>query len=132
MKGARGWVIAGIVSVLVAAAAYFGQPHKDSPEHSSNSDAANGASAAMLFVQAMGHPTTQIVDNFALPKNYDGMMFVFTPTSPYTTEEANRTVQWVRSGGVLVYASEQGDPELDHAFDVIRLGGVTPGLSSAR
>jgi hypothetical protein len=54
-------------------------------------------------------------------------MFVFTPTSPYTSDEAERTRLWVRSGGVLVYASEQGDPELDRAFGVRRLGGYTGG-----
>ncbi|TAN32276.1 DUF4350 domain-containing protein [bacterium] len=122
MRGARGWAIAGMVSVVVAAAAYFGQPHHDSPEHSSNSDAANGTSAARLFTQAMGHPTDQIAGRFALPEPH-GLMFVFTPTSPYTSDEADRTLRWVRAGGVLIYASEQGDPELDRAFGVRRLGG---------
>jgi hypothetical protein len=126
MKGARGWIIAGLVSVAIAAAAYFVQPHQDSPEHSSNSDAANGTSAARLFAESMGHPTDQISGNFAPPAAF-GLMFVFTPTSPYTFDEAERTRLWVRSGGVLVYASEQGDPELDRAFGVTRLGGFTRG-----
>jgi hypothetical protein len=119
MRGARGWVIAGLVSIAIAAAAYLVQPHQDSPEHSSNSDAANGSSAARLFAQAMGHPTDQIAGAFAPPAP-GGMMWVFTPTSPYTAAEADRTRQWVGSGGVLIYASEQGDPELDHAFGVAR------------
>jgi uncharacterized protein DUF4350 len=125
MKGARGWAIAGLASIAVAAAAFLVQPHQDSPEHSSSSDAANGASAALLFAQAMGHPTDQITGTFAPPPF--GMMFVFTPTSPYTSDEAERTRLWVRSGGVLVYASEQADPELDHAFGVTRLGGYASG-----
>jgi hypothetical protein len=112
-------MIAGLVSVAIAAAAYFVQPHQDSPEHSSNSDAANGSSAARLFAQAMGHPTDQIAGAFATPAQ-GGMMLVFSPTSPYTANEAERTRLWVRSGGVLIYASEQGDPELDHAFGVAR------------
>jgi hypothetical protein len=124
MRGARGWVIAGLISVAVAAAAFLVQPHQDSPEHSSNSDAANGASAARLFAQAMGHPTDQIGATFS-PPGALGVMFVFTPTSPYTSDEAERTRLWVRSGGVLIYASEQGDPELDRAFGVTRLGGYT-------
>jgi hypothetical protein len=126
MKGARGWIIAGLVSVAIAAAAFFVQPHQDSPEHSSNSDAANGTSAARLFAESMGHPTDQISGTFAPPGAF-GLMFVFTPTSPYTFDEAERTRLWVRSGGVLVYASEQGDPELDRAFGVTRLGGFTRG-----
>jgi hypothetical protein len=126
MKGARGWVIASAAAIAIAALAYLVQPHQDSPEHSSNSDAANGASAALLFAQAMGHPADQVSGSFATPTT-PGMMFVFTPTSPYTSDEAERTLLWVRSGGVLVYASEQGDPELDRAFGVRRLGGLTAG-----
>jgi hypothetical protein len=126
MKGARGWIIAGLLSVAIAAAAYLIQPHQDSPEHSSNSDAANGTSAARLFAQAMGHPTDEISGTFAPPAPF-GVMFVFTPTSPFTSDEAERTRLWVRSGGVLIYASEQGDPELDRTFGVTRLGGYTNG-----
>ena len=126
MKGARGWVIAGAAAIAIAVLAYLVQPHQDSPEHSSNSDAANGASAALLFAQAMGHPADQVSGTFVTPTT-PGMMFVFTPTSPYTSDEAERTLLWVRSGGVLVYASEQGDPELDRAFGVRRLGGFTAG-----
>lgn len=121
MKGARGWAIVVVVAVAIAAAAYLLQPRAgDSPEHSTNSDVANGASAVLLFAQAMGHPTDQITGNFNLPEQ-GGVMFVFTPTSPYTADEAYRTRQWVAAGGTLVYASEQGDPALDSAFGVVRL-----------
>jgi hypothetical protein len=124
MKGARGWVIAGLISLAVAALAYSIQPHEDSPEHSSSSDSANGTSAARLFAEAMGHPTDQVAGSFpALTQS--ALMFVFSPTSPYTSDEAERTRLWVRSGGILVYASEQGDPELDRIFGVTRLGGTT-------
>ncbi|HXM72931.1 MAG TPA: DUF4350 domain-containing protein [Candidatus Dormibacteraeota bacterium] len=121
MKGTRGWVIAAAVSVAIAAAAYLVQPHQDSPEHSSNSDAANGASAARLFAQSMGHPTDQIAGSFSLPA-IDGFMFVLSPTSPFTGDEAERVLLWVRSGGTLIYASEQGDPQLDRVLGVTRFG----------
>ncbi|OLB97662.1 MAG: hypothetical protein AUI15_11905 [Actinobacteria bacterium 13_2_20CM_2_66_6] len=126
MKGARGWIIAAVVAILIAGAAYLVQPQKDSPEHSSNSDAANGASAALLFAQAMGHPADQITGSFTAQPPYS-MMFVFTPTSPFTADDAASTRDWVRFGGVLVYASEQGDPELDRALGVSRFGGYVPG-----
>jgi hypothetical protein len=122
MRGTRGWVIVGLGILLVAGLAYVAQPHQDSPEHSSSSDAANGTSAARLFSQAMGHPTEQVAGTFP-PADLLDIMFVFTPTSPYSTDDAQRTLAWVRNGGVLVYASEQGDPELDSAFGVARLGG---------
>ncbi len=128
MRGARGWIVVTLVAVVIAAAAYFGQPHQDSPEHSSTSDAANGTSAARLFAQAMGHTTNQIVGTFAPPAN-DGLLLVFTPTSPFTADEADRTAGWVFSGGVLIYAAEQGDKELDRALGVTRLGGVAPSAT---
>jgi hypothetical protein len=127
MKAARGWIVAAAIAVVIAAAAYLAQPRSDSPEHSSNSDAANGASAALLFAQAMGHPTDQVTGNFNPPPAIDSVMFVFTPTSPFTAEEAQRVHDWVRAGGSLIYASEQGDPELDRAFRVTRLGGYASG-----
>lgn len=123
MRGAGGWVLVGVVSVLVAAVAYIAQPRQDSPGHSSDSDAANGTSAALLFAQAMGHKTDQIKGTFDTPAS-NGLLFVFTPTSSYTSGEAGRLASWVRSGGVVVYASEQGDTELDHAFEVRRSNGV--------
>src|SRR5207245_3651025 len=119
----RGWGLALVPALLIAAVAYLGQPKQDSPEHSSNSDAANGASAARLFAEAMGHPTSQIEGTFALPSS-QGLIFVFTPTSAYSADDANQTAAWVRQGGVLVYASEQADPELDRAFSVTRYGGA--------
>jgi uncharacterized protein DUF4350 len=127
MRGARGWIIAGAVAVVIAAAAYALQPRSDSPDHSSNSDAANGTSAALLFAQAMGHPTSQMSDGFNLP-GPGSVMFVFSPTSPYTSDEADQLRRWVQaSGGTLVYAAEQGDGELDRAFEVTRYGILASG-----
>src|SRR5438105_1827692 len=125
MKGARGWIIAGSIGILIAAAAYLLQPHNESPEHSSNSDAANGTSAALLFAQAMGHPAGQMTGGFHPPDSLS-VLFVFTPTSPYTAEEADQLREWVRArGGTLIYASEHGDPELDRALGVTRYGFET-------
>ena len=126
MRGARGWILAAAIAAAIAIAAYAVRPQNDSPEHSSNSDAANGASAVVLFAQAMGHPTEQIEGTFA-PPAARSVLFVFTPTSGYTAGEAAQLYAWVRNdGGVLVYASEQGDPELDRAFHVAR-GGTSGG-----
>jgi len=119
VRGARGWVAAAVGAIVIAAAIYLIQPHEDSPEHSSNSDAANGASAALLFAGSMGHPGSQMTGSFAPPDLF-AVLFVFSPTSPYTGEEADALRSWVSSGGVLVYASELGDPELDRAFGVTR------------
>ncbi len=115
----RGWIAAGVIGLAIIAAIVIGQQKPDSPEHSTNSDAANGASAVMLYASAMGHPTHQVTGSFALPEARS-MLFVFTPTSVYTFDEANATAGWVHDGGVLVYASEQGDQELDTALSVNR------------
>jgi hypothetical protein len=130
VKGARGWVIAVLLSLGIAAIAYFFQPAQDSPEHRSTSDAANGTSAIVLFAQAMGHPTTEISGTFNPPAT-NGLMFVFTPTSAYTSDEAAQTASWVRQGGVLIYASEDGDAELDRALGVSRSGFAVSTTSFA-
>ena len=122
MRNLRGWVLAVVLALLIGGVAYLGQPKQDSPEHNSNSDAANGTSAARLFASALGHPTSQIEGTFS-PPSQNSLMFVFTPTSPYTAGDADQTANWVRQGGVLIYASEQGDPELDRALSVTRLNG---------
>src|SRR5690348_3221535 len=98
MKNARGWIAAAAGAIVVAAALYLIQPHEDSPEHSSNSDAANGASAALLFADAMGHHGSQMTGSFVTP-DYFSVLFVFTPTSPYTSDEATALRQWVNGGG---------------------------------
>ncbi len=138
MRSARGWIAAAAIAILIAAALYSAQPHADSPEHSTNSDAANGASAVVLFAEAMGHTTHQIAGSFETPTP-SSAMFVFTPTSPYTADEADRVRDWVRAtGGLLIYASELGDPELDRSlsikrFDAYEAGGqysTTPAVAS--
>ncbi len=115
----RGWIAAGVIGLAIIAAIVIGQQKPDSPEHSTNSDAANGASAVLLYASAMGHPTHQVTGSFAMPEA-GSMLFVFTPTSAYTFDEASATAGWVQDGGVLVYASEQGDQELDTALSVNR------------
>ena len=125
MRSIRGWVTFGVIALAVLAAILIGQQRPDSPEHSTNSDAFNGASAALLYAQAMGHPANQITGSFDPPASR-GMMFVFTPTSPFTPDEADATASWVRGGGVLVYASEQGDPELENALGVERIPTIVP------
>jgi hypothetical protein len=112
-----------VLLVALVVAAVIGQQHPDSPEHSSNSDAINGTSALRLFAASMGHNTDQVAGSFSPPAS-GGLMFVFTPTSPFTPDQADITALWVRSGGVLVYASELGDPELDRALGVSRIQGL--------
>ena len=125
----RGWMAIGVIGLAVLAAVLIGQQRPDSPEHSTNSDAANGASAVMLYASAMGHPTHQVTGSFEI-SDANTMLFVFTPTSPYTSEEADATARWVHDGGVIVYASEQGDPELDTALTVNRFARPVPSDSA--
>jgi hypothetical protein len=128
MSRARAWIAAAVLLIALVGAVFIGQQRSDSPEHSSSSDAANGSSALLLFASAMGHPTSQVAGSFALP-DYNTTMFVFSPTSAYTSNEAKDTANWVRLGGTLVYASESGDPELDSALGVQRLSVLVSGRS---
>ena len=128
MRNARGWAIGALLLIGVLVVVFTVQQAPDSPEHSSNSDAVNGTSALRLYAAALGHPTDQVAGSFS-PPAADGMMFVFTPTSAFSSGEAAATASWVRQGGVLVYASESGDPELDNALGVRRLQGIVPANS---
>jgi hypothetical protein len=123
VRSARGWIIAGVLAVALVAVVLYNQQNATSGNHSSNSDAADGTSALYQFASAMGHPTHQVEGSFA-PPGAGGLMFVFTPTSAYTADEAAQTAAWVRDGGVLVYASETGDEQLDGAFGVHRVGSI--------
>jgi hypothetical protein len=129
MKGARGWAVIIVIALAIAGIAYLVQPHKGSPEHSSNSDAADGTSAARLLAAAMGHPTDQVAGTFALPAA-GSLLFVFSPTSAYTSADAEDVMRWLRSGGVLIYATEQGDPELDSALGLRREGDFVDSSSA--
>ena len=81
MRQLRGWIALAAIALIIGGAAYLLQPRSGSPEHSSNSDAADGASGALLFAQAMGHPADQITGNFNLPAKDTGVMLVFTPSA---------------------------------------------------
>ena len=128
MRGARAWIAGAVVLLALFGAVVVGQQHPDSPEHSTSSDAANGASALMLFASAMGHPTKQIAGSF-VPPTANGLMVVLTPISTFSSSEATDTAAWVRQGGVLVYASESGDSELDSALGVQRIPALV-GVST--
>ncbi|HKB28866.1 MAG TPA: DUF4350 domain-containing protein, partial [Candidatus Limnocylindrales bacterium] len=127
MRG-RGWIVGGVLAIALIVVVLISQQSQQSSDHSSNSDAVDGASAMRLFAASMGHPTDQISGGFSVP-GPGGLMFVFTPTSPYTADEANSVASWVRSGGVLVYASEGGDPELDRALGSQRIQALVTETS---
>jgi uncharacterized protein DUF4350 len=131
MRGARAWVLGAVLLVALVAVVFATQQNGSSPDHNSNSDNADGTSALRLFAQAMGHPTDQVEGRFSPPLPQD-MMFVFTPTNPFTHDEAATTLSWLRGGGVLVYAGESGDPELDGALGVRRANAlVTSSTATA-
>lgn len=130
MRSGRVWVTAIAIGLAAIAALFIGQQKPDSPEHSTNSDAVNGASAVLLYAESMGHPTHQIAGSFDMPAQ-NAEMFIFTPTSDFTSNEAQDTASWVRNGGVLVYASESGDTELDAALQAQRLGTLVPSATTS-
>ena len=119
-----------------------------SPDHASTSDGADGTSALRAYADALGHASGSVEGDFALSSS-SGLLFVFTPTSGFNAAEVQQLNSWMQSGGVLVYAAEEGDPQVDLQFGLRRtanavsakahaaapiLGGVGPvaGASDAR
>ena len=126
----RDLLIVGLgIGILVAFIA-FGHSSADSPEHRTDSDAPNGASALPQLAQALGHPVTTLDASFQ-PDLGMGVMFVLSPTVGFSAEEARRLSDYIRGGGVVVYGAEQGDPQLDFALKVSRVRGFAAGKATS-
>ncbi|HEY4027564.1 MAG TPA: DUF4350 domain-containing protein [Candidatus Dormibacteraeota bacterium] len=118
--------IGALVLGIAVAFALRGAPSGDSPEHRTDSDAANGASALPRLAEALGHPTTTMADGFQ-PDLGMGVVFVLSPAAGFTPDDSRRAADYVSGGGVLVYAAEQGDPQLDLALKVRRQRRIVSG-----
>ena len=130
MKLDRRVVLVAVLVFATGVAVYLrGSPNQDSPEHRVNSDAANGTSALRQFAEALGHPTVTLEDRFT-PDLGMHVLFVFTPVTGFTKEEAKRLSDYASAGGVVVYASEDGDPRLDATLQVDRQRTFVSGEGS--
>jgi hypothetical protein len=134
----RGWiplaVIVGIAMLLIFAQ---NTAASDSPQHSSLSDGRNGTSALVQLASRQGRPVQTVGLTFSLPSP-PATVFVFDP-EPFSPGEASSLVNWVRSGGTLVYADDGLDTRLAVAFDLHKSGpapvlgeAVTPALAGVR
>jgi hypothetical protein len=115
------WAAIALVVAIAVALGLRGSSSGDSPEHRTNSDAANGTSALPQVAAALGRHTSTLQDSFELSAGLDEL-FVFRPTRGFSADDAQRLSSWVRSGGVLVYAAEEGDFALDYRLGVRRQG----------
>jgi hypothetical protein len=117
MRG-RGWIIPIVLGAIVAVLVLLvpNQP-SNSPDHRSDSDAADGTSALFELASRLGHPTSRVQESFGVPDT-PGIMFVLSPADPYEGGQARQLAQWVRDGGTLVYADSALDSNLASQFDV--------------
>jgi hypothetical protein len=127
MSRQRTWVLLGAVVAVIALIVLLRGPvgAGSSPNHRSDSNVADGTSALVSYAQALGHPTSTVEGTFTLPPA-PALMFVFTPGG-FTGAEAQQVFQWVSSGGVVVYAAEEGDPQLDGLLGIQRQRSTAPG-----
>jgi hypothetical protein len=130
MKLDRRILVVGALVLAIGLAVYLrGSPSEDSPDHRVGSDAADGTSALKRLAEALGHPTTTLQDDFA-PDLGTRVLFVFTPRSGFSREDAKRLTDYVAAGGVVVYAAEEGDPRLDGVLHVNRRSTLVSGVGS--
>jgi hypothetical protein len=127
---ARAIGIAALLLAIVIAFALRGGASGDSPDHRTDSDGVNGASALVQLAGALGHPTTTLEDSFA-PDLGMGALFVLSPAVGFSTDDTRRVLAYVSGGGVLVYAAELGDPQLDAALHVSRVRSIASGDATA-
>lgn len=111
------WLLLGAGVVTLLALALFGAQQPPPTTHSSTSDAADGTSALARAAAAAGHGVDRLQ---ASPATQSGLLFIFSPNLPYTTDEASGVLRFVREGGVLIYASESADFALDAALGLQR------------
>jgi Domain of unknown function (DUF4350) len=115
----RGWAMVALVVAIGILLVLRGSSTADAPEHRTDSDASNGTSALPQLATALGRRTSTLQDRLDLGPGLDEL-FVFTPTRGFSPDEARRLSSWVRGGGVLVYAAEDGDFAVDYALGVRR------------
>jgi hypothetical protein len=110
------WILLGTVVALIAIVVLLrGTAGGDSPEHSSASDAGNGTSALRLYAQALGHATGSVEGDYNLPSS-PALMFIFRPREGFSSAQTQQLDTWLRAGNVVVYATEERDPQLDSRF----------------
>ncbi len=131
MSRRQTWLGLGAVVLLIAIIVVLRGPtgSGSSPDHRSDSDASDGTSVLVAYAQALGHPTGTVEGGFNLPAA-PALLFVFTPGA-FNGTEAQQVLSWVSSGGVLVYAAETGDPQLDSQLGIQRQRAVVPASASA-
>ncbi len=107
-----------------------GRQH-ETPNHASTSDAADGTSALRAYADALGYPSGSVEGTFSLPAAA-GLLFVFTPSNGFSADQVAQLNSWMQAGGVVVYAAEEGDPQLDTQFGLRRSGtGVSAKAHAA-
>ena len=112
----RRWILlGGVVALIAIVVALRGTATGDSPEHSSASDAGNGTSALRLYAESLAHATGTVEGDYNLPSS-PGLMFIFRPTDGFSSAETQQLDTWLRAGNVVVYATEERDPQLDSQF----------------
>jgi hypothetical protein len=127
----RRWILFGAVIALIAIVVLLrGTATGDSPGHSSASDASNGTSALRLYAEALGYGTGSVEGDYNLPSS-PALMFIFRPTTGFSSAEAQQVDTWLRAGNVVVYASEARDPDLDTQFSLNLLNGSVDGAAHA-
>ena len=131
----RGWIALGVMALLVLALVLLRGRGTEggSPDHASTSDAPDGTSALRSYSSALGHGSGSVEGDFTLPSS-PGLLFVFTPATNngYSIAQAQQLNSWMQAGGVVVYAAENGDPQIDLQFGLRRSGtGVSAKAHAA-
>ena len=129
MRGRSDWIaLAGLAVVSGLLILVSSTRQGDSPQHDSNSDGFHGTSALRLLAGESGHPTSQLDLKFE-PSAGAGILFIFSPSSPFTGSEVGRLADFVRAGGIAVYADEQLDPRIAARFGLHESGQPIPTLA---
>lgn len=131
MRGRGDWITLAVLGLIAGVLVLVSSTRQgDNLNHNSNSDGFHGTSALRLLAGDTGHPTSQL-DLAFNPEAGNGVLFIFSPTNPFSGGDAQRLAEFVRAGGIAVYADEQLDPRIAAQFKLRASAQPIPTIANA-
>src|SRR5258707_3727007 len=92
-----------VAVAIIAIIAVLATPVDNGTPFSTHSSAVDGAMALRLWLEKLGHPTTDLTSKPIVP-GAEKTLFILDPDIGYSATEAQTLQRWVRAGHTLILA----------------------------
>ncbi|MBW3625664.1 MAG: DUF4350 domain-containing protein, partial [Armatimonadetes bacterium] len=97
------------------------QEEETNPLLSSYNHTYPGLKAWFLLLEELGIPVRRLTQRFPEEPDHRGLLVIAAPVVPLDSEEADRTLSWVKGGGNLFYIGGlMGNPALERRLGIER------------